>query len=308
MSIIQKPMLAATQDSEDLSNIKYPVLCSKKLDGIRAIFLDKEIKSRKLKKIPNVYIRTELNTILGNCLKNGEKFVGEFDGEILASLSMNFQESTHNIMSFKGEPDFVFCVFDVVENSLEMTYENRMKLLEELEFNDPRIVKLIPTKINNEVELLAFEQQCLDEGCEGIMLRSPDGPYKNGRSTLSQGFLSKMKRFSDSEAVIISLEELTENTAVSTVNALGLKEKTHKKDDLVGKNTLGTIVATDLFTDNIVRVGSGLNDELRSEIWNNQSEYIGKIIKYKYFKIGMKLDTGKGRHPVLLGFRDTEID
>jgi hypothetical protein len=116
-----------------------------------------------------------------------------------------------------------------------------------------------------------------------------------------------MKRFSDSEAVITSLEELTENTAVSNVNALGLKEKTHRKNDMVGKNTLGTIIAIDVFSDNEVRVGSGLNDVMRNEIWSNQANYIGKTIKYKYFKIGMKED-GKGRHPVFIGFRDTEID
>jgi DNA ligase-1 len=300
-------MLAATQDSEDLSNIVYPAYCTRKLDGIRAEFLDGSIKSRKLKKIPNKYISNELDKIFNNCSKNGRKFLGEFDGEIIASKTMNFQETTHNVMSFDGEPDFVFYVFDIVENSLTTSYENRMELLKQIEFNDPRIVKLIPTKINNEKELLEFEEQCLTTGFEGVIGRSGNGPYKCGRSTPNQGYLWKMKRFSDSEAVITSLEELTENTAVSNVNALGLKEKTHRKNDMVGKNTLGTIIAIDVFSDNEVRVGSGLNDVMRNEIWSNQANYIGKTIKYKYFKIGMKED-GKGRHPVFIGFRDTEID
>jgi len=308
MSLITKPMLAATQDSEDLSNIVYPAYCTRKLDGIRAEFLDGSIKSRKLKKIPNKYISSELDRILNNCSKNGRKFLGEFDGEIVASKSMNFQETTHNVMSFEGEPDFIYYVFDVVENSLETSYENRMELLKQIEFNDPRIVKLLPTKINNEKELLEFEEECLTAGFEGVIGRSGSGPYKCGRSTLKQSFLWKMKRFSDSEAVITSLEELTENTAVSTINALGLKEKTHKKEDMVGKNTLGTLVCKDIYTDNEVRVGSGLNDAIREEIWNNQAAYIGKIIKYKYFKIGMKDASGKGRHPVFIGFRDITID
>lgn len=308
MSIITKPMLAATQNSDDLSNIVYPVYCSKKLDGIRAEFLDQSIKSRKLKKIPNRYISSELDRILNNCSKNGKKFLGSFDGEIIASKTMNFQETTHNVMSFEGEPEFIYYVFDIVENSLTTSYENRMELLKQIEFNDPRIVKLIPTKINNEKELLEFEEQCLTQGFEGVIGRSGTGPYKCGRSTIKEGYLWKMKRFTDSEALITAFEELTENTATSTINALGLKEKTHRKTDLLGKNTLGTIIANDIFTDIEVRVGSGLNDEMRDEIWNNQAKYMGKTIKYKYFKKGMKEETGKGRHPVFVGFRNTEID
>lgn len=43
------------------------------------------------------------------------------------------------------------------------------------------------------------------------------------------------------------------------------------------------------------------NDSLRSEIWNNQSKYIGKLVKYKSQKVGEK---DAPRFPVFLGFRD----
>ena len=303
MSVIQRPMLADTLKEEDIDKLKYPVWCTKKLDGIRCLSLDGEVKSRKLKKIPNTYIRNELNRILNSCLKNSEIFSGEFDGEILSSSKMNFQESTHNIMSFKGEPDFIYYVFDVIDTSLDIPYEDRMKLLEQLEFNDPRIVKLIPTKINNKEELLAYEKECLELGYEGVIGRSGSGPYKNGRATKKESYLWKLKRFIDSEAVITDFEELTENTNESKLNALGLKEKSSNKANYFGKNTLGTLIAKDLYTDTIVRVGSGLDDKLRNEIWNNKEKYMNTVFKYKYFPKGIKLETGKGRHPVFLGFR-----
>ena len=81
MSIITQPMLAATQKVDKLKDLVFPVWATKKLDGIRCLFLDKEVKSRKMKKIPNAYITKELNNSLANCLKNSEIFVGEFDGE-----------------------------------------------------------------------------------------------------------------------------------------------------------------------------------------------------------------------------------
>lgn len=306
--IILKPMLAATQTAGNLDNIKYPVWGSHKLDGIRSLGLREEsgeilVKSRKLKKIPNVYIRNELNRVLGNCLKNSEKFSGEFDGEIISSASMNFQETTHNVMSFEGEPDFIYYIFDVVEDSLTMSYENRMELLKSIEFNDPRIIKLIPTKLNNEQELLAFEEEALSNGFEGIILRSGSGPYKNGRATLKEGYLSKMKRFSDSEAEIVGFEELEQNNNIATKDALGHSERSSHKENMVGKNTLGTLLVKDIYSDLELRIGSGLDDATRAAIWADKEKYRGMVVKYKYFAIGVK---DKPRHPVWLGFRNPD--
>jgi len=303
MTLISKPMLAATQKPDKLAGIKYPVLATYKLDGIRSLFLDKEVKSRKLKKIPNLYIRNELNKVLGNCLKNSEIFSGEFDGEIVASTSMNFQETTHNVMSFEGTPDFIYFVFDVVENDLKMSYENRIELLKSIEFNDARIVKLLPTKINNEQELLAFEEKALSKGFEGVILRSCSGPYKCGRATLKEGYLSKMKRFSDSEAIILDFEELEQNNNIATKDALGHSERSSHKANMVGKNTLGTLVVKDIYSDLELRIGSGLDDTTRAAIWADKEKYRGMVVKYKYFAVGVK---DKPRHPVFLGFRNSD--
>ena len=304
MSLINKPMLAATLNPEDIDKLTYPVLVSYKLDGIRCEFLDKEPKSRNLKKIPNTYIHNELTRVLSSCSKNSEIFSGEFDGEILSSTTSNFQESTHNIMSFEGEPDFVYYIFDVITDNLKTSYEERMELLLQLEFNDPRIVKLTPTLINNKQELEAFEEQALAAGYEGIIIRSLTSPYKCGRSTLKEGYLLKLKRFSDSEAEILGFEEKETNNNIAKTNALGRTERSTHKANMIGAGTLGTLLVRNIYTKVEFRVGSGLDDKLRKEIWNNQANYLGKVIKYKYFSIGMKEDTGKPRFPIFLGFRN----
>ena len=128
------------------------------------------------------------------------------------------------------------------------------------------------------------------------------GPYKCGRSTNKEGYLLKLKRFSDSEAEIIGFEELMHNNNVKTKDNLGLSKRSTCQENLSGANTLGTLLVRDLYSNLEFRIGTGqgLDIDLRRAMWNNQSSYLGKIVKYKYFSVGVK---DLPRHPVLLGFR-----
>ena len=40
---------------------------------------------------------------------------------------------------------------------------------------------------------------------------------------------------------------------------------------------------------------------MRKEIWDNRSEWVGKLVKFKYFEVGVM---EKPRFPVYLGIRD----
>lgn len=293
MATVTKPMLAIP--IEDINKLAYPLLCSSKLDGIRCILINNQAKSRKFKPIPNRYIRNELEQIFS--FQKSEIF----DGEILSGNT--FQDSSSNIMSFDDNPDFKYYIFDYVTDSLSEPYEDRMKKLEALEINDSRVIKLLPVVINSAEELVAFHDKCIAEGYEGVIARKPTGPYKCGRSTLREGYLLKYKQFIDSEATIIGFEELFINNNVSTLNNLGLKEKSSKKENLVGANTLGALVVTDIYSKKEFKVGSGFDDTLRQKIWDARDQYLGKLIKYKYFPIGIK---DKPRIPTFLGIRDLD--
>jgi DNA ligase-1 len=50
-------------------------------------------------------------------------------------------------------------------------------------------------------------------------------------------------------------------------------------------------------------IGTGFNDAQRKEIWESRGGWLGKIVKYKSFKVGVK---EKPRHPVFLGVRMKE--
>ena len=61
MSLITRPMLAVPAK---LESIKYPVLATPKIDGIRTLKLDGSLVSRTFHSIPNKHIKTILESIL----------------------------------------------------------------------------------------------------------------------------------------------------------------------------------------------------------------------------------------------------
>lgn len=284
MEQIQKPMLAATL--QDIGNVSYPVLCTPKLDGIRCLIVNGKPLTRKFKPIPNNYIR---NKIIESHLPDG------FDGELMIE-GKSFNELSSDIMSEDGEPNFVYCVFDYYS---EDPYEMRMETLSMIRVPE-FVIKLLPSNIYNEEDLLDYEKRCLADGHEGVMLRSISSPYKFGRSTEKEGYLLKLKRFTDSEATIIDFEEQMENTNEATIDAFGNTKRSHEQAGKIPKDTLGSLKVKDIYTGVEFSIGTGFDDCLRLTIWNNKDKYIGKVIKYKSQKVGEK---DLPRFPVFTGFR-----
>ena len=134
------------------------------------------------------------------------------------------------------------------------------------------------------------------------MLRDPMGTYKFGRSTVNDNILLNVKMFEDDEAELIAIEEKMSNQNTAEKDAFGRTKRSASIVGMVGADTAGTLIVRN--KDGLeFGVGSGLNDEMREELWNNQEKYIGKLVKYKYFPQGIK---ELPRHPVFLGFRDKE--
>jgi DNA ligase 1 len=149
-------------------------------------------------------------------------------------------------------------------------------------------------------ELDAFEAKQLEKGLEGVILRKPDGIYKCGRSSTNEGILLKLKRYEDSEAEIIGLEQLLSNQNDATTNALGHTERSSHKANMKPMGVLGALNVRDLKTKVEFSIGTGFDADTRKELWEMRN-IIGKIVKYKYFASGSR---DKPRFPVFLGFRD----
>lgn len=98
-----------------------------------------------------------------------------------------FNKSTSGIMSHDGEPDFTFWVFDTHGALVECTSAPRhveaMLAIEDVPH--ARLVEHVLIKSHD--ELLEYEANKVGMGYEGVMVRSPKGLYKHGRSTAREG-------------------------------------------------------------------------------------------------------------------------
>lgn len=291
--MITRPLLAATLDN--LNELKFPVLITPKLDGIRVLKVNGQALTRKFKQIPNKHIRNLLEEYLPD----------NIDGEITTPGS--FSDVQSNVMSFDGQPEFTFYAFDYVKENLNDPYDIRIHDMNVClsKIKAPfKIEILMPQMIYNIEELEFFEEKYLQLGHEGVMIRTPKGKYKCGRSTEKEQILLKLKRFLDAEAKIIGFEEKLHNDNIQEKDEFGLAKRSTKKDGLKPANTLGALLVEDLKTSVKFGIGSGFDDALKKQIWENREVYIDRIIKYKYQSIGVK---DAPRFPVFLGFR-SELD
>lgn len=280
-----KPTLAA---NADLTKLVFPVYASPKLDGIRCTVIGGKAISRTKKPIANDYIRS---------LLSNRKFEG-FDGELIVGEPTApdcFNRSTSGVMRHDGQPDFTFWVFDTVDGRAAF-YKHRLKSLREMEWNPAERVRLLPQTILTDLDQLSiYEAERVDAGYEGVILRSPEAPYKFGRSTANEGYLLKVKRFEDSECQIVSIEEEMHNANEAQTNELGRTKRSTAKAGLVGKGTMGALVVRDIHHGWQFNIGSGFTAAQRAAPWK-----IGSIHKYKFFPVGMK---DVPRHPVYIGPR-----
>ena len=282
---IFKCMLAT---DADLTKLRFPCLASAKLDGVRAVVRDGVVYSRSNKPIPNKYVQNQFGHL------------EHFDGELIVGEPTSktvYRDTVSHVMSHdKTDFDLRFYVFDHVQ------YPNAIYTERAIGFQNHAHAAWIHTQrhIQSLDELIAFEEECLDGGYEGLILRDPNAPYKMGRSTSKEGYLLKLKRFSDDEATIVGCFEREHNGNEATTNELGRTKRSSHKAGKTGRGDLGGFVLRT--TDGVeFSCGTGFTDSERGDYWARRDQLVGKIAKYKFFAVGVKTAP---RHPVWLGFRD----
>lgn len=287
-----KPMLAV--DCGDVSTLKFPLLASPKLDGVRAIVLDGVVMSRSLKPIPNMHVQK-----LYKNLPNG------LDGELIAGdpcAPDAYRKTVSMVMSDDKPIDgLIYHVFDL-QGSRQ--FEDRHRTVQYIQRTTtvPQVLAVEHTLITDLDILLHLEAAYVAAGYEGVMLRSIEGPYKFGRSTRKEGYLLKLKRFADSEAEVLGVVELMHNGNEAKTNALGRTERSSHKAGKTGLGTLGALKVKDVTTGVEFEIGTGFSAAERLAIWTlGTGGVIGKLAKYKYFPSGSK---DKPRFPVFLGWRN----
>ena len=300
-----KPMLAAGKPRawSDDKLLKHftsmlPLVATPKIDGIRCVVKEDGFPlSRSLKDIPNGYIREYFYTHK-ECIKPC------LDGEL--TVGHTFQMCTSGIMSHGGKPDFTYWIFDAPS---DLPYKERCDMYDRLDnIGLPSRFRTVPTAWIHSIEDLdMFEAACLDQGFEGICLRKPDSPYKFGRSTIKQGWLMKLKRFTTAECKVVGFEPLLHNTNSAKQSETGnTVRSTHKGGMVASDHLLGKFVVLGVnkgFEGVEFALGSGMNAQQRETFWECRSRLIGEVIEYKYQPHGVLT---KPRTPIFMRFRDAD--
>lgn len=287
-----KPNKAAT--CKDITAIRFPVICTPKLDGFRCTIQGGIALSNSLKALPSKLVQSRFACDAYEDL-DGELIYGD------PTAADVFKKTSSAVMSIEwpehlDRDELRLYVFDKFS---DLPYNARLAQLAVF-IKDQYIVPLQAHRLADMDQLNDYEQYHTSMGYEGVMGRDPHGHYKQGRSTMLEGGLWKLKRFLDAEAEVIGFTELMHNANEATTNELGATARCHKQEGKVGRRTLGALIVKDIKTGVEFNVGTGFTEQERQTIWDNTEYFWKKIITYKYFPIGVDK---KPRHPVFKAFR-----
>ena len=296
MKTLRRPQKAPTDaiTNEELNELIYPIVGSPKLDGFRCTVADQPYTST-MRPFSNAFVRQKLSNSI---------YAG-LDGEIIVGdpKSPNaFHNTSGPVRRFDGEPDFKFYTFDNFSNA-SLPYKDRW--LWNLPAEQGRIIILEQRYLNSPKEVIAYEQEMLDIGYEGAMIRSLNGLYKEGRCTFREMNIFKRKPFVDTEAIIMGLEEQMANLNDPIIDERGLTKRSHCKENMYPANTLGNFVLYSPLWEKPFRAaaGKGFDATHKDFIWANREQYIGVQATVKFQKHGSR---DAPRLPSVIKFKSIE--
>lgn len=248
------------------NRMTYPCYASRKLDGVRAMakrFEDRvELKSRTNQDYSVEHIQKSLMKVMEvGDVWDGELYIENCCLEDIVSAVKKKNEKTHQLE---------FLVFDVVSNK---PFYQRLVDVGNVGKESP-IRSLEYFQADDEDEMLALHKLFVNEGYEGIMLRSMNGEYESGKRSAG---LMKRKDFLDSEFKIVDVIEDKQGNGVF-------------------------VLRNDLSQDTFNCVMGSMSE--RKEFITNKRDYLGKMMTVKYQT--RYRDTKLPQFPVGVVVRDYE--
>ena len=295
-----KPMLACDWDEQKL---RFPMMAQPKIDGVRGLNLEGKLTTRRLKPHANKFTTD---------FYSGDWTLG-FDGEFCADSEVSpslCRTTSSALRTITGTPFTLWWLFDyITEQTINLTYLQRyVRLIDRISrLKDDREkwdhLRIVPYfTVMNYVELADIEKEWVSAGYEGVILRDPNGKYKQGRCTSRENNLLRIKRFEDAEAVVIAVQQGERNENEAQVNELGKTFRTTHAENMVPNGLAGSFICRDLERTKEFIVSAGeIDHATRRAYWEDQSLIVGKTITYKHFPKGVK---DKPRFPTFKCIRD----
>lgn len=272
-----------------LDKIKSTMWILPKIDGVRALHINGAFQSRTLKPFPNTHLMAFDYHLLAG-----------LDGELTkGSPTSGFtcRDTTSGTSTINGPraQDFTWHIFDCVDpRELSAPYAVRYELARQRVSMLSGVVdfglEIVPYEIATSIEdILRIHAKYVDQGYEGSILRNPQGRYKSGRATVSEGAFLRLKDFIEEEARVLEVIEGETNNNIATINKLGYTERSSHKANKVGNGMVGSLRCIDLKTNQEITVSAGrLTHDERKYFFENPGQITGKIIKYRTMAYGKK--------------------
>lgn len=306
-----KAMLACNYEPLKL---RFPVGVQPKIDGVRGLNMTGKLTGRSGKSFKNNYTTQFFSKEIYKGL-DGE-LAAEY--ETYAQLCRLTSSATGTILQ---TPYLIWHVFDLLtEDTKGLCYSVRHKMLKDyletlLLLKDSNSIdlrlKLVPMQIVDSLEDLNkahdYYIQC---GYEGTIIRDLFGLHKEGRSSVKQMGLLRIKDFIEEEFLITGITEGNKNNNVAQTNELGKTFRSSHQENKEPNGMLGSLQGvilkdSDLFKKgNLITVAPGVLTENECLYYfNNSDKLIGKIGKFKHFPKGVK---DKPRFPQFQSIRTEE--
>lgn len=292
---IIKPLLARDIDE---SKLKFPLIAQPKIDGSMAFVQNGKLYARSLKPHENKYTTEFYSKPEFEGLR-GELILG--DDPAAKDLCRNTSSALRTI---EGEPYTTLWCFDyITEHTKNLSYENRLNELAVKVFHLNNLhIKIVPHRLVGSKECYyTMRSEWLLEGFEGVILRDPNLPHKEGRSSAIKAHLWRFKPYSSAEIVVTRIEEGQTNLNEAQIDKLGHTKRSTHQENMVPNGQVGTILGTlvndllDFSGDIIAKAGTevrvspgemSLKD--REYYFINQHEIIGQIVEFDYMSFGLK--------------------
>lgn len=211
-----------------------------------------------------------------------------FDGELLLDKDLPsdvlFRETSKVLRKDGEKKNIRYHLFDIVplqefyySDMSTNTYTERRQVLDTLQ--STQWVEVVPVlAVVTKDKIAEWSNYATEHGWEGVMLNYAEGHYRTKRSTE----LLKVKKMHTADLEIVGFNQAIDGKFAGMLQSINVK----------------------LDDDNIVQVGSGLTEENRREIWENQDKYIGCVVEIQYFEQSQDRFGNKSlRFPVFKDFR-----
>lgn len=281
-----KPMKGVDVENQ-LDKLTFPKYVQPKYDGIRVLFHNRTALSSSFKPLGNEELQRIARDVPSLEGIECEYFVPSSEG--------GFREATSICRNADRKLDKgALHVFDKFDQ--KAIYSDRMNMaVDILDKCGLSLFYTAPTwVVRSQEDVMNKLKQMLDYSYEGVMIKDPNGLYKQGRSTIRSQECLKLKPFVDDDAMVVGWKPEYENTNEAFLDELGRTARSSAKDGKFAKQLVGALECRCIKFESTFWV-SGFTMEEKERMWTERFNLVGRTLCFKHQPCGCY---DLPRHPI----------